>query len=48
MGISKRELLENYYMDEIFEVIEEYNDMHRVEKPEEEVEVVDSQGFFGF
>ena len=44
MGISKRELLEDYYVDEIAEVVQEYNRIHGAE-PEEKP--VDAMTFFG-
>lgn len=38
MGISKRELLEDYYFDEISAVIQEWNDLHGAGEKEEEVD----------
>lgn len=44
LGISKRELFEDYYMEEIGEVIHEYNLLSGfAEEPE-----VSSEEFFGF
>lgn len=46
MGISKRELLEDYYMDEIGVIIREWN---RLNDPasEDEPRNVDAVAFFG-
>lgn len=35
IGISKRELLEDYYYDEIPLIFEKYNDLHNPDKDEE-------------
>ncbi len=37
IGISKRELMEDYYLDEIGKVIAEWNVMHSPDGPEEEM-----------
>lgn len=47
MGISKRDLFNDYYMDEIGEIIFEHNEMHRT-KEEPDVEVASCESFFGF
>lgn len=44
MGISKRELLEDYYLDEIGEIVKAYNRIHGAE-PEDKP--VDAMTFFG-
>jgi len=44
MGISKADLLENYYFDEIDEIVVQWNALHNVEAEEEEVDFMD---FFG-
>lgn len=36
MGISKRELLEEYYWSEVLQVLDEYNILHSVEDETEE------------
>ena len=38
MGIGKRELLEDYYVDEIGAVIEEWNALHGAGEAEEQVD----------
>ena len=43
IGISKRELLSDYYPDELPAIFEAWGEMHGVEK--EEVEEVDLMGF---
>ena len=45
IGVSKRELLNDYYADEIGPVIEEWNRLHDPRR--EETETVDAQTFFG-
>ena len=45
MGISKRELMEDYYIDEIDEVIAQWNALRRGDEVEEEV---DPLTFFGY
>lgn len=47
IGISKRDLFECYYVDEIGEVIHEYGEMRR-RAYEDETEEVDDGEFFGF
>lgn len=45
MGIGKRELMEDYYLEEISEVISAWNGLHgRGEEAEEEM---DAMAFFG-
>ncbi len=44
IGISKRELLEDYYMDEIGEVIRAWNNLHGAGDQEEQV---DGAAFLG-
>lgn len=46
LGIGKRELLEDYYMDEIGAVFEEWNRMHDPDR-EQEPEQMDAFNFFG-
>lgn len=36
VGISKSELIGSYYYDEFIAMMDEYNDMHRYEKDDEE------------
>ena len=45
MGISKRELLEDYYMDEIADIIGEWNRLHNPDA--EETTEVDAMTFLG-
>lgn len=45
MGISKRELLEDYYLDEILEIMKEWNRLHGAESSEPEP--LDALAFFG-
>lgn len=45
IGISKRELLNDYYMDEIGPVFEEWNRLHDPDR--EETEEVDPMTFLG-
>lgn len=45
IGISKRELLQDYYMDEIGPVFEEWNRLHDPNR--EETEEVDPMTFLG-
>lgn len=47
MGISKRELLEDYYMDEIGEIIHVWNAMRDPNAESGETEMVDPLEFFG-
>jgi len=48
MGIAKREMLEDYYMDEIGDVIEEWNRLRGVGKSgEEEMDAVSFLGSGG-
>lgn len=47
IGISKRELLEDYYPEEIEAIFAAYNDLHGKKKEEESVEEVDALTFFG-
>jgi hypothetical protein len=47
IGISKRELLNDYYLDEIGEIIFEWNEMHKTDNSESETEEVYADGFFG-
>jgi len=44
MGIGKRQLLEDYYFDEIGEIIHQWNALHHGEEGEDEV---DAMTFFG-
>lgn len=46
MGIGKRELMEDYYPDEIGAIFESYNALHGGKKTEE-VQAVDALEFFG-
>ncbi len=46
MGISKKELLSEYYFDEIGEIIHEYNELHRYGR--QETHEVSCEDFFGF
>jgi hypothetical protein len=48
MGISKKELLEDYYYDEFILLMEQYNAMHEVKPSEKdrEVEEVYADQFF--
>ena len=48
IGISKRELLYDYYMDEIGEVIYEHNHLHKTGDKKAEVVEEDCDSFFGF
>lgn len=36
MGISRRELLEEYYFDEFILTLDAYNELHRIPDPEED------------
>lgn len=36
MGIPKSVLLNDYYYDEFIAVMDEYNEMHRIEHPDED------------
>ncbi|MDD3336789.1 MAG: hypothetical protein PHI98_14965 [Eubacteriales bacterium] len=45
MGISKRELMEDYYLDEITEIFSEWNRLHRPQ--EEETTQMDARDFLG-
>lgn len=47
IGIGKRELLEDYYPEEIEAIFAAYNDLHGKKKEEESVEEVDALTFFG-
>ena len=46
MGISKRALMEDYYMDEIGVIVQEWNRLHDPEG-EAETQQVDALTFFG-
>lgn len=48
MGISKKELFFDYYMDEIGEIIYEHNEMHKAPDKDEIIEYADGNSFFGF
>ena len=48
IGISKRELFEDYYLDEIREVILEHNRLHTLVEKEKVAEAVYCDDFFGF
>jgi len=48
MGISKKELFCDYYMDEIGEIMAAYNELHRYDKEDEPAEEIDGASFFGF
>lgn len=37
VGIGKKELLEDYYLDEFLAVMDAYSDMHKVERAEDNV-----------
>lgn len=45
LGIGKRELMEDYYFDELAQVVEAWNDLHRPQQ--EEAEEVHPLEFFG-
>lgn len=45
MGISKRALMEDYYFDELGEVLEQWNALHRA--PDDEERDVDPLTFLG-
>jgi hypothetical protein len=50
MGISKSELFNQYYLDEFFAVLEEYNEMHTYKpegKRDELPEEVDAEDWGG-
>ena len=47
MGIGKRELLEDYYMDEIGEVIRAWNALHDPNGDSGEAEMVSPLAFLG-
>ena len=47
IGISKRELLEDYYPDELEAIFEAYNDMHDTKKERDTIEEVSPMEFFG-
>lgn len=47
IGIGKRELLDDYYPDEIEAIFETYNELHSRKEKEEKVEEVDALSFFG-
>ena len=47
IGISKRELLEEYYMDEIGEVIKAWNALHDPQGGSGETKIVDPLEFLG-
>lgn len=47
IGISKRELLEEYYMDEIGEVIKAWNALHDPQGDSGETKMVDPLEFLG-
>ena len=46
MGISKRELLQDYYLDEIGEIIHEYNALHKYDASGSKE--ASCENFFGF
>ena len=45
MGITKRELLEDYYLDEFSEIVRAWNEAHNPDR--EEQEEVDPMSFMG-
>lgn len=47
IGIGKRELLEDYYPDEIGAIIGAWNDLHNPHRATEETETIDPLAFFG-
>jgi hypothetical protein len=47
IGISKRALFEDYYVDEIGEVLYEYNEMHDYSKHAKTAKQVGGLEFFG-
>ena len=47
IGISKRELLEDYYPDELEASFGAYNDMHDTKKERDTIEEVSPMAFFG-
>ena len=48
MNISKQELFNDYYLDEIYEILHEYNRQHSYDKDEDKTEYVGAETFFGF
>lgn len=48
IGISKRELFEDYYIDEITEIIREHNLLHSPREETGETKAVYADEFFGF
>jgi len=44
IGISKRELLEDYYYDEIPMIFKKYNELHNTDKEKDEVVGWDQMG----
>ena len=47
IGISKCELFEDYYPDELEAIFEAYNDMHDTKKERDTIEEVSPMAFFG-
>jgi hypothetical protein len=47
LGVGKRELLNDYYLDEIYEIIREHNDIHGGADADE-TEYAGAGEFFGF
>ena len=42
IGISKSELLQDYYYDEFLVVLDEYNELHKFDQKKEDIEEVDA------